>query len=75
MSESRVKLGRTVLRLKKDRLQYVKSHWKGSEIYRFSRPATQNFIRRPTMVADIFEDLEPPSKKIPSCAPDEVRRI
>ena len=63
MSESRVKLGRTVLQLKKDRLQYVKSHWKGSEIYRFGHYSTQNFIRRPTMVADIFEDFEPPSKK------------
>ena len=27
---------------KKDRLEYVKSHWKWSEIYRFSRSATQN---------------------------------
>ena len=48
---------------KKDRLEYVKSSWKGSKIYRFSRSATQNFIRRPTIVADIFEDFEPPSKK------------
>ena len=47
----------------KDRLEYVKSSWKGSEIYRFSCSATQNFIPRPAMVADIFEDFEPPSKK------------
>ena len=39
------------------------SHWKKSEIYRFSRFATQSFLRRPTMVANIFEDFEPPSKK------------
>ena len=48
---------------KKDRLEYVKSSWKGSEIYRFSCLATQNFIPRSTMVADIFEEFEPPSKK------------
>ena len=34
-----------------------------SEIYYFSRSTTQNFLRRPTMVANIFEDFEPPSKK------------
>ena len=63
MFQSRVKLERTVLRLKKDRLQYVKSHWEGSESYCFSRSATQNFLRRPTVMADIFEDFEPPSIK------------
>ena len=41
----------------------MKSHWKGSEIYRFSRSVTRNFLCRSTMVADIFEDFEPPSKK------------
>ena len=48
---------------KKDRLEYKKSHWKGSKIYRFSCFVTRNFLCRSTMVADIFEDLEPPSKK------------
>ena len=48
---------------KKDRLEYVKSSWKGSEIYRFSCSAAQNFILQPTMVANIFEEFEPPSKK------------
>ena len=48
---------------KKDRLEYVHSHWKGSKIYRFSRSATQIFLRWRTMVADISEDFEPPSKK------------
>ena len=45
---------------KKDRV--VKSIWKGSEIYRFNRSLTQNFLRRLTSVADIFEDFERPSK-------------
>ena len=49
--------------LKKDRSEYVKSHWKGSEIYSFGRSATQIFLRRLTMVADISEDFEPPSKR------------
>ena len=48
---------------KRDKLQYVKCHWKESEIYRFSRSATQNFHPWPTMVANIFEDSEAPSKK------------
>ena len=48
---------------KKDRLVYVKSSWTGSKIYRFSCSATQNFIPRLTVVADIFDDFEPPSKK------------
>ena len=43
---------------KKDRLEYMKFHWKGSEIYRFSHSAAQNFLCRSTMVADIFEDFE-----------------
>ena len=47
----------------KDRLEYLKSSWKESEIYRFSCSATQNFIPRSAMVADIFEEFEPPSKK------------
>ena len=47
----------------------MKSSWKGSEIYRFSCSATQNFITRPTMMADIFEEFEPPSKLIPSYVP------
>ena len=48
---------------KKDRLEYAKSHWKGFEIYRYSRSVAQNFFCRSTMVADIFEDFEPPSEK------------
>ena len=48
---------------KKDRLEYVKSHWKGSNIYRFSRSVTQNFLHLSTMVTDISADFEPPSKK------------
>ena len=73
MSESRVKLGRTVLRLKKDRLQYVKSHWKVSKIYRFSRPTTENFLHQATMVADIFEDFELPPKKFLATPLQSVR--
>ena len=49
---------------RKDRLEYVESHWKGSKIYRFSRSTTQNFLCRPTIMAYIFEDFEAPSKKI-----------
>ena len=48
---------------KKDGLEYVKSHWKESEIYSFSCSVTRNFLCRSTMVANIFEDFEPPSKK------------
>ena len=48
---------------KKDRLEYVKTSWKGFEIYHFSRFANQNFIRRSTMVTDIFEGFEPPPSK------------
>ena len=44
-------------------LEYVKPYLKGSEIYRFSCSATQNFLRRPTTVAGIFNNFEPPSKK------------
>ena len=40
----------------------MKFHWKRSEIYRFRRSLTQNFLRRPSMVADIFEDFVPPFK-------------
>ena len=51
---------------KKDSLEYVKSHWKRSEINLFSCSLTQKVRRRrPTMVdmvSDIFEDYEPPSK-------------
>ena len=47
---------------KKDRLVYVKSSSTGSKIYRFSCSATENFIPRPTVVADIFDDFESPSK-------------
>ena len=38
-------------------------YWKELEIYRFSRSATQSFLRWPIMVADNFKDFEPPSKK------------
>ena len=48
---------------KKDRLEYVKSRWKVSQIYRFSRRATQIFVRRPIIVADISDNFEPPSNK------------
>ena len=48
---------------KKDTLEHVQSHWKGSGIYRSSRSTTQNFLRRPTMVTNTFEDFEPSSKK------------
>ena len=44
MSQSRNKVGRTVLHLKKDMLEYVKSHWKRSKIYRFSHSTTLNFL-------------------------------
>ena len=47
---------------KKDRLGLVKSRWERSEIYRFSRFLTLNFLRQSNIVADIFEDIEPPSK-------------
>ena len=59
----KIRVGRTVLRLKNDWLEYVKSHRKGSEIYRFSRSATGNSLRRPSMVAEISHDFEPHSKK------------
>ena len=42
---SRVKLNNFAA--KKDRLEYVKPYWKGSEIYRFSCSETQNFLRWP----------------------------
>ena len=43
MSQSRLKVGRAVLRLKKTGYKTVRSSWKRSEIYRFRRSATQNF--------------------------------
>ena len=48
---------------KKDTTEYLKSHSKRSEIYPFSCSTTSNFLYQPTMVIDIFEDFEPPSKK------------
>ena len=45
---------------KKDTIEYLKSH---SEIYRLSCSATPNFLQRPTMVTDIFENFEQVSKK------------
>ena len=48
---------------KKDILKYLQSHWKESQFYRFSRSTTQNFLRRSTMLVNIFEDFESPSKK------------
>ena len=51
-----------ILRLKKDTIEYLKSHSKGSEIYRLSYSTVPNFLRQPTMVTNIFEDFEPPSK-------------
>ena len=47
---------------KKDMLGYVKTNSKGSEIYCFSRSASPNFNPRPNMVANVFEDFQPPSK-------------
>ena len=41
----------------KYRLEYVKSQWKGSEIYPFSSSTSQDFLCWPTMVADIFKIL------------------
>ena len=41
-SPADVKLNSSVA--KKDRLEYVNSYWKGSEIYRFSSSGTQNFL-------------------------------
>ena len=41
----------------------MKSHWKGSEIYHFSRSATQNILRRPAIVTDIFEEFQQPFQK------------
>ena len=43
MSQSRVKLNSSAV--KKDRLEYVKPYWKGSEIYRFGCSGTQHFLR------------------------------
>ena len=48
---------------KRYRLVYLRSHWKRCEIYRFSPSTTQNCLRRPTMLANIFEGFEPPSNK------------
>ena len=47
---------------KKDTTEYLKSHSKRSEIYPLSCSTTSNFLCQPTMVIDIFEDFEPPSK-------------
>ena len=54
---------KNVSETKKDTIEYLKPHSKGFEIYRLSCSTTQNFLRRPTMWADIFEDFQPPSKK------------
>ena len=48
---------------KKDRLEYVKSHRKESEICHFNLSASQNPLRWPIKEVDIFEDFEPPSNK------------
>ena len=45
MSQSRVKLNSSAA--KKDKLEYVKSYWTGSEIYLFSCSETQNVLRWP----------------------------
>ena len=47
---------------KKDRLEYIKFHQKGSKIYRFSHSATQHFLGQATIVANIFEDFETSQK-------------
>ena len=41
----------------------MKSSWKWFEIYHFSRSATQHFVHKRTMVANIFEEFELPPKK------------
>ena len=48
--------------VKKDSLEYVKSSWKGFEIYRFSHSLTQNVFPRPTRnkiisVLSSFKDI------------------
>ena len=43
------------------------------EIYHFRCSATQNFIRRSTMVADIFEDFDRPSKKFLATSLEKYR--
>ena len=43
---------------KKDRLEYVKSHRKESEICHFNLSASQNPLRRPTKEVDIFEGFD-----------------
>ena len=48
---------------KKDTTEYLKSHSKRSKIYRLSCSTTPNFLLFPTMVTNIFEDFELPSKK------------
>ena len=58
---------------KKDRLEYVKSRWKGSEFCRFNRSVTKNFLRLSTMVNDIFEDFEPPFEKLLVTSPNAIQ--
>ena len=48
---------------KKDTIEYLKSHSKGSKIYRLSCSTAPNFLLFPTMVTNIFEDF---LKKLPS---------
>ena len=47
----------------------MKLLWKGSEIHRFSRPITQDFLRRLAIVANIFEGFQTTFQKIPSYNP------
>ena len=68
--QSRFKIGDTVLPLKKVRSEYVKSHWKGSKIYCFSRPnygdwhfwrlwvIFQKFLAPPPDCFFIYKELE-----------------
>ena len=46
-----------------ERLENVKPYWKGVENGRFRCSIKQAFLCQPSVVADIFEDFEPASKK------------
>ena len=48
---------------KQDMIEYLKAHSKGSDICHLSCSTIPNLLCRPTMVIEILEDFEPPSKK------------
>ena len=62
MPQSRSKVYKTVLRLKNTGCTAWNLIEKGPKKYRFRCSASKNLLRRPNMVADIFEEFEPPSK-------------